>query len=102
MPQFAEFVSFRTDDVEEAVFLDRRREAILAVKAAHPALAAVPLLSRAEDGRWTDVWVYETEEAARAANEDAGNIAAFMEMAQLLTELQVTEGVVPERSDSPL
>ncbi|WZH51214.1 MAG: hypothetical protein PIR53_14465 [Nocardioides alkalitolerans] len=99
MPLFAEFVRFTADDPS---FLDRRREAILAVKAAHPRLHAMPLISRDEVGTWTDVWIYEDEAAAEAANADAGTIEAFAAMARLLSDVEVTSGHVPDGSASPL
>ena len=99
MSLFAEFVTFESDDPS---LLELRREAITAVKAAHPRLHSVPLISRAEDGTWTDVWIYEDEASANAANADGGNIPAFMSMAAVLKNVSMTSGHVPEGSDSPL
>lgn len=102
MSQFAEYVSFHTEGIEETQFLERRREAILAVKAAHPALVAVPLISQDERGVWTDVWIYESEEAAQKANADAENIPAFVEMAKVLSNLTIVSGRLPVGGGSPL
>ncbi|WP_327346983.1 hypothetical protein [Streptomyces europaeiscabiei] len=102
MPRFAEFITFQTDRADDSLFLERRRQAIIAVKKAHPALVSVPVLSRSSDGTWTDVWIYETEEAAQAANQDAGNISEFMAMAELLTDVNLMSGEIPDESVSPL
>ncbi|MFI8568807.1 hypothetical protein ACIGGF_19845 [Rhodococcus sp. NPDC078407] len=102
MSYCAEIVSFTVADDDVDTFLGRRTAAIREVKAAHPALWSVPLCSRKSDGTWVDVWIYETREAADAANADAENLPAFLSMAELLgnVELEVTD--MPEGAVSPL
>lgn len=102
MPQFVEFVHFRADDVPTHHLVSARNAAIAAVKQAHPALVSVPVLSRAEDGRWTDIWVYQTEAAAEAANSDSGNIPEFLAFAELLTDVSIVSGSAPDGSTSVL
>lgn len=102
MPQFVEFVHFRADDVPTDHLVSARNAAIAAVKQAHPALVSVPVLSRAEDGRWTDVWVYQTEDAAEAANSGSSNIPEFVAFAELLTDVSIVSGSVPDGSSAAL
>lgn len=102
MSYCAEIVTFTVADTDVETFLDRRTAAIREVKAAHPALWAVPLCSKRSDGTWVDVWIYENKEAADAANADAQNLPAFLSMVELLgtLELEVTE--MPGGAVSPL
>lgn len=101
MPHFAEFVSFIAADVDDATLLARREAAIRAVRAAHPALLQVPVLARRDDGSWIDVWIYETREAAEAANAGAGEIPEFLDFASLLTDVDIVGGTVPAGSVDP-
>lgn len=101
MSYFVEFVAFRTDLPEEQL-IERRAAAIVAVRKAHPDLLDVPALSHNEDGSWTDVWIYRTQQAAEAANAGAGDIPAFLELAGSLTGITITAGHMPESATSPL
>ncbi|CAH0244910.1 hypothetical protein [Rhodococcoides fascians] len=102
MSYCVEIVNFTVADKDVDTFLERRTAAIREVKAAHPALWSVPLCSKKSDGTWVDVWIYETREAADAANADSENLPAFLSMAELLgnVELEVTD--MPAGAVSPL
>lgn len=93
MTYCAELVTFTVADTDVETYLQRRAAAIQEVKSAHPALYAVPFCSRRPDGTWIDVWIYETKDAADAANADAPNLPAFLAMAELLdnVDIEVTE-----------
>ncbi|WP_206796044.1 hypothetical protein [Amycolatopsis sp. MtRt-6] len=101
MSRFVEFVTYRVKDTPEEEFLRLRSAAVAAVEAAHPALVAVPVLARRPDGSWVDVWVYETEDDARAANEDAANIPAFTDFARVLEGVEIEAGAMPHLAISP-
>jgi uncharacterized iron-regulated membrane protein len=90
---FAEFARF-TVKTDTERFLSLRAQAVQAVKQAHPGLVAAPLLVQHEDGSWTDVWVYRTEQEAQAANAGAGEIVGFMAMAAVLDGVSVEPGIV--------
>ena len=102
MSYCAEIVTFTVADSDVDTFLERRAVAIREVKAAHPALWSVPLCSKRSDGTWVDVWIYESKDAADAANADAENLPAFLSMAELLgnVDLEVTD--MPAGAVSPL
>jgi hypothetical protein len=101
MSHFAEFVRYTTDlDATELVKI--RAAAITAVKSAHPDLVDVPVLSQGEDGTWTDVWIYRSQQAAEAANADAENIADFMTFFGALSDVDITAGQMPVDAASPL
>ncbi|WP_245992886.1 hypothetical protein [Prauserella muralis] len=97
-----ELVRFTVAESDVDTFLERRQEAIKEVKAAHPALWSVPLCSRRDDGTWVDVWIYESKEAADAANADAENLPRFLAMAELLDDIEIEATDMPERAVSPL
>ena len=100
MSNCVEFVKFRVKGGQRSAFLTRRAEAIADVRAAHPDLIGAPVLAEHEDGSWTDVWIYRTAAAAEQANADAGNIPAFLAMADLLDDVHVEAGTAPEGLDS--
>ena len=102
MSYCAEIVRFTVADADIGTFLERRQEAIKEVKAAHPKLWSVPLCSRRADGTWIDVWIYETEDAANAANADAANLPKFVAMVELLDNLDIEATVMPAGAVSPL
>jgi hypothetical protein len=102
MPRFVEFVKYSLKATSEEEFLQLRSAAITAVKAAHPALVAVPVLSRQPDGSWVDIWIYETEEAAEAANAGAGDIPEFVAFTGVLGGVEIEAGVMPEGAVNPL
>jgi hypothetical protein len=101
-PYCAEIVSFTVDDEDVETFLKCRTDAIKEVKAAHPALWAVPLCARRDDSTWIDVWIYESREAADAANADAENLPAFVAMVGLLDNLTIEPAAMPPAATSPL
>lgn len=90
---FAEFARFSVQTDTER-FLSLRADAVQAVKRAHPGLVAAPLLVEHEDGSWTDVWIYRTEQEAQAANAGAGEIEGFMAMVAVLDDVRVEPGVI--------
>lgn len=102
MSYCAEIVTFTVADSDIDTFLERRTAAIHEVKAAHPALWSVPLCSKRSDGTWVDVWIYETREAADAANADAENLPAFLSMVGLLGDLRLEVTDMPDGAVSPL
>jgi hypothetical protein len=101
MSYFVEFVKYRLKATSEE-FLQLRSAAITAVKAAHPALVAVPVLSQQRDGSWVDVWLYETKEAAEAANAAAGDIPEFVAFSGVLGDVEIESGIMPKGAVSPL
>lgn len=101
MSYFVEHVHYRTEAADDEL-VTLRRSAILAVRAAHPDLVDVPALSHHADGTWVDVWVYRSQEAAEAANDNAANIPEFMALAAVLTDVDIQAGSMPENSESPL
>jgi hypothetical protein len=102
MPHFVEFVTYSVKEAAEQEFLALRSAAIVAVKAAHPALVSVPVLAQRPDGSWTDVWIYETREAADAANAGAGDIPEFVAFAAVLDGVEIAAGHMPDGAVSPL
>lgn len=90
---FAEFARF-TVLTDTQRFISLRAEAVRAVKQAHPGLVGAPLLVQHEDGSWTDVWVYRTEQDAQAANAGAGEVEGFMAMAAVLDGVSVESGIM--------
>ncbi|MCZ4588346.1 hypothetical protein [Rhodococcus opacus] len=102
MPYCAEIIRFTVADADVDTFLERRQEAIKEVKAAHPALWSVPLCSRRDNGTWVDVWIYETREAADAANADAENLPKFLAMATLLDNVEIEATEMPAGAVSPI
>lgn len=97
MSYCAELVTF-TLEAEEKVFLDLRAAAIAEVKKAHPQLLAVPFCAKRADGTWIDLWIYETREAADAANADAGNLPEFLKMFALISNVDIEVTESPEVS----
>lgn len=96
MPNCVEFVRFRVMDGQRSAFLARRAEAIRAVQTAHPDLLGAPVLAEHDDGSWTDVWIYRTAGAAELAGAQADGIPAFVAMAELLDEVQIEVGTMPD------
>jgi hypothetical protein len=96
--QHVEFVKFRVQDGRRAAFLAARPAAIAAVRAAHPLLVGAPVLAEHPDGSWTDVWIYQTAEAAAAANRQADRIPAFLAMAALLDDVTIDEATAPDET----
>lgn len=99
MPSCVEFVRFRVKEGQRSAFLARRAGAVRAVQAAHPELVGAPVLAEHDDGSWTDVWIYRTAEAAERAGADGGNIPDFLAMAELLDDVQIGLGTMPEGLD---
>ncbi len=95
MPQCVEFVKFRVKEGKREAFLANRPGAVEAVRAAHPELVGAPVLAEHEDGSWTDVWIYQSAEAAERAGADGANIPAFMAMAELLHDVRIDAGAMP-------
>jgi hypothetical protein len=102
MPRFVEFVKYTVKESSEEEFLALRRRAVVAVKAAHPALVSVPVLSQQSDGSWIDVWIYETQDAAEAANAGAGDIPEFVAFAGLVDGVEIETGRMPDVATNPL
>ncbi|MGV9866866.1 hypothetical protein [Rhodococcus koreensis] len=102
MSYCVELVRFTVADADVDTFLERRQEAIQEVKAAHPALWSVPLCSRRTDGTWIDVWIYETEDAADAANADVENLPKFLAMAALIDNVEIEATEMPTGAVSPI
>lgn len=102
MSTFVEFVSYNAPGIAEEKLMELRRDAILAVKAAHPALVAVPAIMKTADESYVDVWIYESAEAAEAANQGAGDIAPFMAFMGVLTDIGFQVGTMHESAESPL
>lgn len=102
MSRFVEFVKYSVKETSEEKFLALRSAAITAVKAAHPALSAVPVLAERPDGSWVDIWIYESKVAAEAANADAGNIPEFVAYASVLDGIEIEAGLMPDAATSPL
>ncbi|MEN0138636.1 MAG: hypothetical protein AAGC80_26010 [Rhodococcus sp. (in: high G+C Gram-positive bacteria)] len=101
MSYCAELVTFTlTSDTEEYCRL--RKAAITEVKAAHPKLLAVPFCAKRADGTWVDLWIYETREAADAANADAANLPEFLKMFALLEDVEIEVTDFPESAVSPI
>ncbi len=102
MTHFVEFVNYRVEEASEEEFLALRSAAILAVKAAHPALVSVPVLAQRPDGSWTDVWIYETQAAADAANAGARDIPEFVAYSAVVGGVEIETGRMPDAAVSPL
>jgi hypothetical protein len=100
MSSCVEFVKFRVKEGQRSAFLSRREGAIRAVQAAHPDLVGAPVLAEHGDGSWTDVWIYRTAEAAERAGADGERIPAFMAMAQLLDDVRIEVGSMPDSRDA--
>jgi hypothetical protein len=56
------------------------------------------VLAEHADGSWTDVWIYRTAQAAELAGADGDNIPAFAAMAELLEDVQIEAGAMPDPS----
>ncbi|MGW0038238.1 antibiotic biosynthesis monooxygenase [Gordonia sp. NPDC003376] len=97
-----EFVRFTVEPSDVDEFIQRRQAAITEVKAAHPGLRSVPVCARRDDRTWLEVWIYETREAADAANADAENLPQFMAMAALLGNIEIEAAEMPATAISPL
>ncbi|MFE4002459.1 hypothetical protein ACFX43_27155 [Nocardioides sp. YIM B13467] len=102
MAVFVEYVSYRADDIEEEKLMELRRQAILDVKAAHPALVDVPCVARLDDGSYTDVWIYATQEAAETANAGAHDIPGFLAFVEHTTDTEIRAGAMLDGAASPL
>jgi hypothetical protein len=92
MAHCAELVTIAIN-VEPEVFVPVREEAIREVKERHPGLLDVPLITKRDDGKWTEVWIYESREAAMAAMEDIPNMPKFLAFTELCgpPDVQMTE-----------
>ncbi len=99
MSNCVEFVRFRVKDGQRSAFLSRREGAIRAVQAAHPDLVGAPVLAEHDDGSWTDVWIYRTAEAAERAGADGDRIPDFIAMAELLDDVRIELGAMPDNQD---
>lgn len=102
MSTFVEFVSYNAPGIEEGKLMELRRQAILAVKAAHPQLVDVPAIMKTGEESYVDVWIYDSQEAADAANERAGEISPFMSFMGVLTDIEFQVGSMPPSAASPL
>jgi len=96
MSSCVEFVRFRVKEGQRSTFLSRREGAIRAVQAAHPDLVGAPVLAEHDDGSWTDVWIYRTAESAERAGADGGRIPDFVAMAELLDDVRIEIGAMPD------
>lgn len=101
MPNCVEFVRFRVKEGQRSAFLSRREGAIRAVQAAHPDLVGAPVLAEHDDGSWTDVWIYRTAEAAERAGADGDRIPDFIAMAELLDDVRIEVGAMPDSQHDP-
>ncbi|ANW67268.1 hypothetical protein BCA37_30285 [Mycobacterium sp. djl-10] len=101
MSYCSEFVTF-TIDTDDDTFLQLRRTAVQEVKRAHPRLMAVPVCAKRADGTWIDVWIYESKEAADAANADAENLPEFCKLFAVLKDVQIEITEFPVSAASPL
>jgi hypothetical protein len=102
MPHFVEFVKYSVKEASEEEFLALRSSAVVAVKAAHPALVSVPVLSQQPDGSWIDVWIYESQDAAEAANAGAGDIPEFVAFSAVVDGVEIDAGRMPNGAENPL
>jgi len=101
MTYCAELVTFTLQsDTDEYIRL--RKAAITEVKAAHPKLLAVPFCGQRADGTWADLWIYETQEAAEAANGDIENLTDFLRMLAVLDNVEIEVIDFPESAVSPI
>lgn len=101
MSTYVEYVTYNVDVVDDN-FLELRRKAILAVKAEHPNLLEVPVFSHDSQGGCTEIWIYQNEKDAEAANAAGGSIPDFAAYAELLSNLKVVAEEMPEISADPL
>ncbi|WP_016882094.1 MULTISPECIES: hypothetical protein [unclassified Rhodococcus (in: high G+C Gram-positive bacteria)] len=97
MPYYAEIVCFSLN-TDSAAYLALRRDAIAEVQKSHPKLFAVPFTGADDNGRWVDVWIYETKAAAEAANADAENLAAFGRLFEVLSDVSIESFEVAEEA----
>ncbi|OAV62603.1 hypothetical protein [Enteractinococcus helveticum] len=101
MTAYVEYVTYKVDVVDES-FLDLRRKAILAIKANHPNLLEVPVFSHDSNGGCTEIWIYQSEQDAEAANAAGSSIADFAAYAELLHDLKIAAEEMPSASADPL
>ncbi|GCE44942.1 hypothetical protein Rhow_000703 [Rhodococcus wratislaviensis] len=101
MSYCAEIVTF-TLKADEDEYVALRKAAIAEVKNAHPKLIAVPFCAKRSGGTWVDVWIYETKEAADAANADVENMPEFLKMYAVLDGVEIELTEFPESAVSPL
>lgn len=92
MPQCVELVTL-TVNAEPEEFIPVREAAIREVKERHSGLVDVPVLTKKDDGKWFEVWIYESREAALAAAEDIPNMPKFLAYTALCgpPEIEFTE-----------
>ncbi|MEV6338789.1 hypothetical protein AB0M12_29215 [Nocardia vinacea] len=101
MAYAAEIVTY-TITTDQAEYFRLRKAAILDVKRRHPQLMAVPFAGKREDGSWYDVWIYETLEAAQAANENMAEMLDFMKFFGVLENVAIEITTFPEDAADPL
>lgn len=95
MAYCAEIVTFSMKANEEE-YVRLRKAAIEEVRTAHPQLVSAPYAGKREDGTWVDLWIYESREAANAANADIENLPEFLKMFALLENVNIEMITVPE------
>lgn len=101
MSTYVEYVTYKVDAVDDDL-LELRRKAILAVKANHPNLLEVPVFSHDSQGSCTEIWIYQSEQDAEAANAAGGSIPDFAAYAELLSDLKIVAEEMPDASADPL
>jgi hypothetical protein len=92
MAHCAELVTL-TINAEPEEFLPVREAAIHEVKERHPGLIEVSFMSKMDDGKWFEVWIYESREAALAAADDVPNMPKFLAFVALCgpPDIQMTD-----------
>lgn len=101
MGTYVEYVTYKVDAVDDD-FLELRRKAILAIKGDHPNLLSVPVFSHDTQGGCTEIWIYQSEQDAEAANTSGGDLPDFAAYAELLRDLKITAEEMPDASADPL
>ena len=101
MTAAVEIVTYRVEGDQDA-YLALRAAAIAEVKAQHPALQSVPFASRRDDGSWYDVWIYDSVDAANAANDDTPNLPRFLEFLGVLTDVVIEITTAPDEARNVL
>lgn len=92
MQHFVEFVRVRVHPEAEAEFLASRPGAIAGVRRDVEGFVDAPVIAKVGDHEWVDVWIYETEEQAMKANEQAADIPEFMRMAAVSEVVSIETG----------
>lgn len=96
-----EFVHLRVHDGQEEEYLASRPAAVAAVAAVIPGFVAAPVVAKGEDGRWTDVWIYDSAEQAEAANAKAAELPEFCRMAAVVEVVSIDMTWMPVAQFNP-